>query len=325
MAGFTPGAWNYIGWDGKWLERLVNKSAVWAIAEGPGGLVTVMPEGFKEEPIFPEAETTVIGKGQDYVVQDMTPGIFELRARKFTHHTRLLEEDGVVVFGAGGAPTYDINRLRPLRDAAWNAMAVHYDNAALGTTGARTPGDPPVIPVPFESVYRQVSTGAPDNLIRLSDAASVQEAFLEALEIAENGPYGGELSVVSHSRFKTLFRGLTRDGSNGIPLWDEGTQTLGSGHRLRWSPGAKAVATASSRLDVPGNPLLIIGPTNMFRAGRAPFMVGGPSQPQAFLTDPATGIGASNDTAWWKTRARWAFTAPIPASFVVVELDGLPV
>jgi hypothetical protein len=312
---FSLGTWVPQRWSGTFVTKLVRQSAVMSIASSPGGTMKIMKSGSDRTTIGADFHVKAYGKLEPIVLQSPVMSDFEVRARKIEGMAQIAEEDLVE------GKAYDEDIVRTLAESGRKNTGVYYDNAALGTVGALTAGEVNIIR-PYTSVYQAVaaSASAGTNLATIAanaTTAAIRAAVKNAVEVAERGPYARDLQIILDPVWKSYFRDFPVDGSNGSAIWNESQKTL-LGYPYMESDGAKKTTEAT---DTPvGNALFIVGPKAHFVAGRAPFTIGNPSVPEVFLSDPTTGIGMENDSAYLKIRARWAFSAgPVPEAFTVLE------
>lgn len=310
---FSFGTWNPQPWGGKMSKRLRQESAVMGIASGPGGRLDIMKSGVETAPTEADFDVKAYGKLETIAKQNPVMGELTLRARKIEGMAEIAEED------LAEGRNYSVDIVAGLRDRGVTNTAVYFDNATLGTSGEATVGETNILR-PYRSIYTAVRTDAAANYQTVAvggTAAAKRSAIKGVIEVAEQSDWASDLVVVAHEFWKSDLRDLPIDGSNGRPFWDEAANTV-MGLPVRWTRGARLSGdTATSRPT--GNPLLIVGPRSMFVAGRAPFTTGSPAVPEAFLSDPTTGVGMSNDSAWFKLRTRWAFVTGVPAAFGLLE------
>lgn len=315
---FTLGQWNPQTWNGKFTKGLVRASSVLRVASGPGGTLKIMKSGSEKIAIGADFHVKAYGRLEPIQLQSPEMDEFDVRARKIEGMAQIAEEDLV----EGRA--YDVDIVKDLTESGRANTGVYYDNACLATVGAATPGEVNIIR-PYDSVYQRVATG-PDAANRLltiaADAtpAEFRTAIKATIESAERTKWARDMVVMMDPIWVSYFRDFPTDGSNGALIWNEAQGTL-LGHRYEVTDGAKKTTAAT---DTPtGNPLFIVGPRAHFVATRAPFSTGNAAVPEAFLSDPTTGIGMENDSAFLKIRARWGFSAgPDVAvnAFSVLEL-----
>ncbi len=277
-----------------------------------------MKSRLETAPLWAEFTVRAYGKLEQIDLQSPEASEISLRARKIEGMAQIAEED----LAEGRNYNYDI--VENLRERGISDTAVYLDNASLGTSGAATTGETNIIR-PYRSVYTAVRTDAAANYITIAaagTAAQYRTAIKSAIEVAETSVWTtGNLVVVAHPSWKSYLRDLPVDGSNGDRVWDPVSNTI-YGHEVIWSRGARLASTsgAGTATGSPlGNLLLVVGPRELFVAGRAPFTVGDPATPQVYLTDPTTGLGMRDDSLYFKMRSYIAFACPIPEAFAVVE------
>lgn len=314
---FSYGVWTPQPWSGKTAKKLVESSAILTIARGPGGRFDTMKSGVETAPLWAEFTVRAYGRLEQIDLQSPVADEITLRARKIEGMAQIAEED--LVEGRN----YDYDIVENLRERGISDTAVYMDNASLGTSGAATTGEANIIR-PYRSVYTAVRTTTPANYFPVAqgaNAAAYRTAIKSAIEVAETSVWTtGNLVVVAHPSWKSYLRDMPVDGSNGDRVWDPATDAI-YGHPVIWTRGARlASAGATVATGSPtGNLLLVVGPRELFVAGRAPFVVGDSSTPQVYLTDPTTGLGMRDDSLYFKMRCRLAFDCPIPEAFGLVE------
>lgn len=244
---------------------------------------------------------SVIAKGAAYPEDATVDSEVTLKARKFGTAIRIAEED------LADIPTDVIAN----KQKAWaTAYAVELDNACLGTTAAANGGT-----VPFDSVYRVVSTSASAsaNLIQTAGAVTYDD-FSAVLGAVENGQYFGELVIIAHPFFKGAFRGIK--DNNGEPIFVQGlagTPDTIFGYNVVWSRGAKTSAVATS--NPTGNPLLIA-------VSKEHLLLGERSGPESFVIPGSTGASALTDETILKMRSRRAFVLGNAEAAAIIEVTA---
>jgi hypothetical protein len=303
---FSFGVWNPQPWSGKIPKRVINQSALLAIARSSGGQFRTMKTRTETGPLWADMDVRAYGRLEQIDLQSPTAGEISLRARKVEGMAQIAEED----LAEGGNYDYDI--LENLRETAASNTAIYFDNSGIGTSGAATTGETNIIR-PYRSIYTTVREDAPDNYVtvaKAANAAAYRSAIKDLIETAEQSDwFDGDLVITASLAWKSYLRDLPIDGSNGAPLWDQNQDTI-YGHRIHWSRGARlaSAAGAGTATSKPtGNHLMTIGPRALHIAGSAPFKVGNPAVPQVFLTDPTTGLGMRDDSLYFKIRCQLAF------------------
>lgn len=305
---FTFGVWNPQPWSGQIPKKLISQSALLAIARGPGGQFRTMKSRTESGPLWADMDVRAYGKLEQIDLQSPEAGEISLRARKIEGMAQIAEED----LAEGGNYDYDI--VANLRETAASNTAVYFDNAGLGTSGAPTTGETNILR-PYRSIYTMVRQDVPANYLtvaKAANAAAYRSAIKGLVETAELSDwFDGNLVITASPVWKSFLRDMPIDGSNGAPVWDQTADTI-YGHPILWSRGARlannaGAGTATSKPT--GNHLMTIGPRALHIAGSAPFKVGNPAVPQAFLTDPTTGLGMRDDSLYFKIRCQLAFSA----------------
>lgn len=322
---FTYGVWNPQPWSGKIPKKIIEQSALLSIARSSGGQFRTMKTRTETGPLWAEMDVRAYGKLEQIDLQSPEAGEISLRARKIEGMAQIAEED------MAEGRNYNFDILANLRDRAASNTAVYFDNAGIGTSGAPTTGETNIIR-PYRSIYTAVRTDASANygtVAKAANAAAYRSAIKGMIEVAEQSDwFDGDLVITASPAWKSYLRDMPIDGSNGAPVWDQAQDTL-YGHPIQWSRGARlaSAAGAGTATSKPtGNHLMTIGPRALHIAGSAPFVVGDPATPQAFVTDPTTGLGMRDDSLYVKIRCQLAFSpgdaldaADTVSAFAVLE------
>lgn len=304
---FTFGVWNPQPWSGKIPKQMIEQSALLSIARSSGGQFRTMKSRTEKGPLWAEMDVRAYGKLEQIDLQSPEAGEISLRARKIEGMAQIAEED------MAEGRNYDYDILQNIRDRAASNTAVYFDNAGIGTSGDASTGETNIIR-PYRSIYTTVRQDAPGNYLtvaKAANAAAYRSAIKSAIEIGEQSDwFDGDLVVTASPAWKSFLRDLPIDGSNGAPVWDQNADTL-YGHPINWTKGARlanasGAGTATSKPT--GNHLLTVGPRALHVVGTAPFVVGDPATPQAFVTDPTTGLGMRDDSMYVKIRCQLAFS-----------------
>lgn len=305
MARLSAEAWLPEEYGGDVITRIGVVSAIEAFAK-----TEPMTSDTKWVPRSATAAVGIVPKGSAYP-EDTTPNdLVLLNTTKFGEVFRIAEED----------IDDSLANLIDDRKLAWaNSYATMIDNACLGTTVATTGMN---TSVPFTSVYASVAladstTGytAGANLVQTAVATAPTYANLSALfGKIETGRWYDEskLVVIAHPSLKGVMRGLV--DSTGKPIFlnvGAGTPDTLFGFPIKYSQGAKTSAVASYAPT--GNPLLILGNTDLLRLGKR-------SGPESVVIDGKGGASALTDETLLKMRARRAFAVGAPAGFAVLEM-----
>lgn len=305
---FSYGVWVPQPWSGKIPKKVVNESALLSIARGAGGQFRTMKSRLEKGPLWANLDVRAYGKLEQIDLQSPEAGEISLRARKIEGMAQIAEED------LAEGRRYDFDILENLRDTAASNTAIYFDNAGLGTSGDATAGETNIVR-PYRSIYTAVRVDAPDNYLtvaKAANAAAYRTAIKGLVETAEQSDwFDGNLVITASPAWKSYLRDMPIDGSNGAPVWDQAGNTI-YGHPIKWSRGARLAnnAGAGTATSAPtGNHLMTVGPAALHIAGSAPFITGDPATPQAFLTDPTTGLGMRDDSLYFKIRCQLAFAA----------------
>lgn len=303
---FTFGVWNPQPWSGKIPKQITEQSALLSIARSSGGQFRTMKARTETGPLWADMDVRAYGKLEQIDLQSPEAGEISLRARKIEGMAQIAEED------LAEGRNYDFDVLQNLRDRAASNTAVYFDNAGIGTSGAATTGETNIVR-PYRSIYTAVREDAAANYItvaKAANAAAYRAAIKQMIETAEQSTwFDGDLVVTASLAWKSYLRDMPIDGSNGAPVWDQNANTL-YGHPIQWSRGARladasGAGTATSKPT--GNHLMTIGPRALHIVGSAPFTIGDAATPQAFVTDPTTGLGMRDDSLYVKIRCQLAF------------------
>lgn len=276
------------------LTRIDRTSAVEAIARREN-----MSSATKLVSGSMDVDVDVIPRGEKYDESGTVEAEVLLTARKFGQIVRLNDED---------VKDSVVDAVKAAQDGWARNYAVKLDNACLGVTAASNGGT-----VPFESVYRSVSTNAAGNIVATAGAVTYAD-LAGVLDAAELGDVGGGLVVIAHPSFKGVFRTLTN--LDGTPLFVQGQSDVSDtlfGYEVRWSFGARtsAVATASPT----GNPLLIAAPKDSL-------ILGVRSGPETAVAPADSGVAFEYDQALVKMRSRRGFAVHSPESIGIIEVTS---
>lgn len=314
---FEYGVWTPQPWNGKVVQRLRKASAILAITSGPGGRLDIMKTRQETGPLYTDFDVKAYGRLEQIVLQTQTIDEVTLRARKVEGMIQIAEED--LVEGRN----YDFDMIQQFRDRGTDNSAVYYDNASIGTTGEPTTGETNIVR-PYRSILQAVLVDNPTGYSSVAAAATVAQmrtAIKKHIEFAERTAWSRDLVTVADPSWKSYLRDLPVDGSNGKPIWDDTNDTLLGVSKIYWTEGARAVGAVATQKPV-GNPLMATGPRDLFIGGRAPFSTGNAAVPQAYLTDPTTGLGMRDDSLYFKLRWYPAFVAGVGEAFSVLERTG---
>jgi hypothetical protein len=314
---FSLGTWNPQPWTGKIPRKLVQTSAVLGLANA-GGNFSVMKSGTETRPVDAEFTVRAYGKLETIDLQSPEMGEVTLRARKIEGAAVIAEEDLVE------GKAYSVDIVRNLRDRGTSNTAAYFDNASLGTSGDATTGETNILR-PYRSLYTAVRVDAPaGNYTTIAAAGTVAEyraAIKGMIETAERTEYAEDIVVIMSDYWQSYLRDMPVDGSNGRPIWDQEGGTI-LGKPIYWTKGARLASTSGAGTathNPVGNHLAFAGPRNHLMVGRAPFSTGNAAVPEAYLSDPTTGVGMLNDSAWFKLRSRLAMSVAEADAWTALE------
>lgn len=313
---FSYGTWVPQPWNGKLPKRLRATSAVLSIATTGGGRMDVMKSRVETGPLLADFDVRAYGKLEPIQPQDPQMGELTLRARKIEGAAKIAEED------LAEGKNYNVDIVAGLQERGTTNTAVYFDNASLGTSGAATLGETNILR-PYRSVYTAVREDASAGYQTVAAAGTVPQlrtAVKGAVEHAERTDWANDLVIAADPKWKSYLRDFATDGSNGAPIWDPVADTI-LGNKVHWTRGARVSGDTATSKPV-GNPLFVVGPRELFVTGRAPFTTGNPATPEAFLSDPKTGLGMLDDSAWFKLRSYLAFVPGVAEAFAVLEMTA---
>jgi len=315
---FAYGTWTPQPWSGKVVTRLKIQSAILGITTGPGGRLDTMKTRLEKQPLYTDFSVRAYGRLEQIDLQNQTIDEIELRARKVEGMIQIAEED----LTEGG--NYDFDMIQQFRDRGTDNAALYYDNASIGTSGEPTPGETNILR-PYRSILHAVHTDNPTHHTTVAAAATtaqIRTAIKKSVEQAERTQWARNLQTVADPIWKSFLRDMPVDGSNGRPIWNEETDMLMGVSKIHWTEGARASGGTATHTPV-GNPLLATGPADLYIGGRAPFRAGYAATPAAYLTDPDTGLGARDDSLYFKLKWYPAFVPGISDAFSVLEMTEL--
>lgn len=304
---FTFGVWTPQAWSGKIPKQIIEQSALLSIARSSGGQFRTMKSRLEKGPLWADMDVRAYGRLEQIDLQSPEAGEISLRARKIEGMAQIAEED------LAEGRNYDYDIIQNLRDRAASNTAIYLDNAGIGTSGDATTGETAILR-PYRSIYTAVRTDAAANygtVAAAANAAAYRTAIKGLIEKAEQSTwFDGDLVITASPAWKSYLRDMPIDGSNGAPVWDQASDTI-YGHKIQWSRGARlanAAGAGTATSKPTGNHLMTIGPRGLHIMGSAPFVTGDPATPQAFLTDPTTGLGMRDDSLYFKVRCQLAFS-----------------
>lgn len=309
-AAITVTNWLPEEWDGPVIERVMQTSAVEALAR-----IEPMSTLVKHVPRSADMTVSAVAKSSAYSEDTSTNDKVDLTAFKIGSAIRIAEEDL--------ADTASLIDVIAQKKSDWaTSYAKFLDNATLGVTAAQNGTT-----VPFTSLYKALRTTnaatgytADSNYTAATSAAGLVTYVLlsGALGQVETGDYfeEGAMVVIAHPRFRALVRNVV--DTQGRPIFVAGNSVSGGNGGtpdtlfnlpIRWTLGAKTHSVATSNPG--GNPLLFFLNRNYVILGRR-------SGPESYTADPNTGAAFLTDEALVKMRSRrgWAVAHEKAASVV---------
>jgi len=282
-----------------------------------------MTSDTKEVARFGGFTVGTVAKGAEYGFSQHVPDKVELIARKVGGAAKIAEEDLVDTITGEGT-------MSRTEKEAGSALAVHYDHAALGSTGA-----PDGINVKYESVYRALSQNqatpwgayvANANIVKVETSdfvgAAAYNSIVDWLAKYEESIWfdEGNTAVLASPVFKSRFRKIV--DLNGNPVFVDarsGADAAFFGYGGRWTRGARTHATDTQTPT--GNPFMVIGSTEMLINGRARTSAGMvPGNPGTAWQRANNGIGFLSDEAIMKAMMRRGFKCALPQAFSILEI-----
>jgi hypothetical protein len=309
VAATVVNAWIPVEYGGKLFEKVAQQSALLTITGGVGGRRETMTTRTKRVPKASDVSVQFTAKGATYGLDTTAVGDIELISKKMTAGVQLDEED--IADSKGFVDT-----VKAKREAAFRGFATLLDNAAFAVSGDITAE--PDMTRPYDSLYHQMiadgDIGAQRFDYDLSSGTTAQfrSAMLGALAYAEASEWNdGTLTWFLSDAFRPLLRDNPVDGSNGLPIWSTGENTILAYQIANWSRGLRESAVASQ--NPTGPPLAFVGPRSLIVAGVRDAL-------SYRVTDSDTGIGALSDTTYLLARQRIAANIGDPTAFGVVRL-----
>lgn len=324
MAVIDLSDWTPEQYAGEMIKRYVTSSAV----EQAAGRREPMKTDTKRIPKDADADVVFTQTGNAYTEDTKSGDQIQLDAAKLTHLSSYNEED------LEDAKAWISATDSKKRNASSN-LGLLYDNAALAVTAAQVPGS---ATRPYISVYNDVATNTPANIIKLVNSGTLatlqtntRDAISAALQVAEDGEWAQEdLVWVMSPAFKALFRSLDSTGSKGVNFYtppqggnpSNGVRGEVGGYPIHWSRAARLAANATHKPTAGigtqgsvGNAIAVLTPRELLIVGdRAPL--------ESMYLDPKTGIGALSDKAYLKMRRRAAFRLGESSAAAVVEFTS---
>lgn len=297
MARVDLGVWVPEEQGSNVLETIAQNSAVEQLATREN-----MASDTKSVPVQNGVSVELVAKGAAYGEDVTADGELILQARKFGKIIRMADED------LKDSPA---NIIAAKQNEWAKDFAVLIDNAAFGTTAAANGTT-----VPFDSVYRVVSTNAgvsATNLVKTAAGGAVTyDLFSQVLSAVESSNYFGDLVIVAHPSFKGKLR--TVKDTAGNPIFVQGlagTPDTIFGYSIVWSKGARTSATMTSA--PAGNPLLVA-------VSKEYLLLGVRSGVESAFAPADSGAAFTTDEALLKVRARRAFALGKAESAAILEI-----
>lgn len=266
-----------------------------------------------------------VAKGAEYGFSQNTQDMVDLIARKVGGAAKIAEEDFVDTITGEGT-------MRRYEQEAGKALAIHFDHATIGSTGA-----PDGVTVKYESIYRMLSQAqttpwgnyaANANIVKVArddfTGTTAQDAVIDFLAKYEESEWfaEGDTFVIASPMFRSIFRKVRDTQGNPIftpPVTEGGNPTIFGYSLARTSVGARTHATDTQQPT--GNPLVVIGNRGLLKRGLARTSAGMvPGNPGVQWQRAAQGIGFLSDEAIMKAMMRRAFRATVPFGFAILEI-----
>lgn len=310
MAAITVTNWIPEEWDGPVIERVMQTSAVEALAR-PEVMTTLT----KHVPRSADMSVSAVAKSAAYGEDTSTNDKVDLTAFKIGSAIRIAEEDLSDTASL-------INVIQQKKNDWGTSYAKFLDNATLGVTAAQNGTT-----IPFTSLYKALRTTnaatgytADNNYTAAVTAAVTYDQLSTALGLVETSDYfeEGSMRVIAHPRLRALLRQIKDSqqrpifvaGSRGTSGGDGGTPDSLFEIPIRWSLGAKTHSVATNNPG--GNPLLFFVNVNYIIIGRR-------SGPESFTAGPNDGAAFLTDEALVKMRSRRGFAVAHEKAASVVE------
>jgi len=274
-----------------------------------------------------------VAKGAEYGFDMNTNDYIELIAAKVGGARKFAEED------LGGDVEGGEQLLAETERQAMNALAVTFDQGAIGTTAARNGTT-----VLWNSIYYTLATlngggasapplgayAAGANIVQwdqsdvTADGKVGYRAVSGWLALDEEGPCYDEDNTVIYASpaWKRVLREIM-DG-NGRPYWQDGQDNLFGYTNFRWTVGARKHATTTK--NPTGAPLLVVANRDLVIKGMArltPQMVN--SNPGVAIQRARDGIGFLSDEAIFKAAMRRGFVLGEPRGAAILEYNAGPI
>jgi hypothetical protein len=327
--------WIPVEYGDRAIQRIAEGSVVERIARREP-----MAEETKNVPRLTGFQVGTVEKGTAYALSVSTKDRLNLIAQKVGGAAKLAEED--ITGDAQADP------LAALRLEGADALALHYDNSCLATTGQTIDFDD----VKYRSVYAAVN-GTPDAFdAAFGYTAGANHEAIDASEFRRARVDGDgnehtngydvlsdllgryetsrffsdpDTRVIAHPAYKNLMRGMKN--ANGDPLMAQvGVNALGRpvyevfGYPVEFAHGARTSAVNTQAPE--GNPLLIVGNRRMLIRGTRALAPQIPADTFGVaLQRSSQGVGFLSDEAFMKVAFRRAFNVGTAQAFAVLEVD----
>lgn len=266
-----------------------------------------------------------VAKGAEYGFSTNTQDLVDLVARKVGGAAKIAEEDLVDTTTGEGT-------MRRYEQEAGDALAVHFDHATIGATGAMNGTT-----VKFTSIYRTVSTAqetpwgdyaAGANLVQVAiddfTGSTAEDAVIDFLDKYEQSRWfnPGQTFVIANPAFRSIFRKVRR--ADGSPIFTPSAREGGGVSIFGYDNAVETIGARTHATDTQeptGNPLIVIGNRNALKRGLARTSAGMvPGNPGVQWQRAAQGIGFLSDEAIMKAMMRRAFVVTVPQAVAVLEI-----
>lgn len=327
--------WIPVEYGDRAIQRIVEASIVERVAR-----TEPMAEETKNVPRLTGFQVGTVEKGTPYALTTSVKDRINLIAQKVGGASKLAEED---ITGDTQA-----DPLAALRLEGADALALHYDNSCLATTGQVIDFDT----VKYRSVYAAVN-GTPDvfdaefgytagrnhELLTAAEFRSARtdgsgneipngyDVLSDLLGRYETGRFFSDADtlVIAHPSYKNFMRGMKN--ANGDPLMAQvGVNALGRpvyevfGYPVEFAHGARTSAVNTQ--NPLGNPLLIVANRRHLIRGTRALAPQIPADTFGVaLQRSSQGVGFLSDEAFMKVAFRRAFNVGTAQAFAVLEVQ----
>lgn len=302
------------------IQAVARTSAMEAIAPAE-----TMTSDTKQIPRFGGFTVGTVAKGQEYGFSQNVPDMVDMIARKVGGAAKVAEEDLVDTLTGEGT-------MRRYEQEAGDALAVHFDHATIGTTGA-----PNGTTVKYQSIYRTVATAqdtpwgayaANANLVQVAaddfTGSTAEDAVIDFLDKYEQSRFfnPGQTFVIANPAFRSIFRKVRRP--DGSPIFTPSAREGGGMSIFGYDNARETIGARTDAVDTQaptGNPLIVIGNRSALKRGLARTSAGMvPGNPGVQWQRAAQGIGFLSDEAIMKAMMRRAFVVTVPQAVAVLEI-----